>query len=76
MKQFLDFLGVRNEWDDIDVKEHRDISVKLYESGGSDKVGSKKPRKYTFWRKTREMYHCASDYRRNEPKTWQCGPRE
>ena len=40
MKQFLDFLGVRNEWDDIDVKEHRDISVKLYESGGSDKVGT------------------------------------
>ena len=39
MKQFLDFLEVRNEWDDIDVKEHRDISVKLYESGGSDKVG-------------------------------------
>ena len=41
MKQFLDFLEVRNEWDDIDVKEHRDISVKLYENGGSDKVGSK-----------------------------------
>lgn len=41
MKQFLDFLEVRNEWDNIDVKEHRDISVKLYESGGSDKVGSK-----------------------------------
>ena len=40
MKEFLDFLGVRNEWDDIDVKEHRDISVKLYESGGSSKVGS------------------------------------
>ena len=41
MKQFLDFLEVRNEWGDIDVKEHRDISVKLYESGGSNKVGSK-----------------------------------
>ena len=41
MKQFLDFLEVRNEWNEIDVKEHRDISVKLYESGGSDKVGSK-----------------------------------
>jgi hypothetical protein len=41
MKQFLNFLEIRNEWDDIDVKEHRDISVKLYESGGSDKVGSK-----------------------------------
>ena len=41
MKQFLDFLEVRNEWNEIDVKEHRDISVKLYENGGSDKVGSK-----------------------------------
>jgi hypothetical protein len=41
MKEFLDFLEVRNEWDDIDVKEHRDISVKLYEAGGSDKVGSR-----------------------------------
>ena len=41
MKEFLDFVDVRNEWDDIDVKEHRDISVKLYESGGSDKVGYK-----------------------------------
>ena len=40
MKQFLDFLGVRNEWENIDVKEHRDISVKLYESGGSEKVGT------------------------------------
>ena len=40
MKQFLDFLEVRNEWNEIDVKEHRDISVKLYENGGSD-VGSK-----------------------------------
>ena len=39
MKQFLDFLEVRNEWDAIDVKKHRDISVKLYESGGSKKVG-------------------------------------
>ena len=29
MKQFLDFLEIRNEWDDIDVKEHRDISVKI-----------------------------------------------
>ena len=39
-KQYnLDFLEVRNEWDNIDVKEHRDISVKLYESGGSKKVG-------------------------------------
>ena len=41
MKEFLDFVDARNEWDDIDVKEHRDISVKLYESGGSDKVGYK-----------------------------------
>ena len=41
MKEFLDFVDVKNEWDDIDVAEHRDISVKLYESGGSDKVGSK-----------------------------------
>ena len=41
MKEFLDFLAVKNEWENIDVKEHRDISVKLYESGGSDKVGSK-----------------------------------
>ena len=40
MKEFLDFLEVKNEWDNIDVKEHRDISVKLYESGGSEKVGS------------------------------------
>jgi hypothetical protein len=40
MKQVLDFLEVRSNWDDIDVKEHRDISVKLYEAGGSDKVGS------------------------------------
>jgi hypothetical protein len=39
MKQFLDFLEIRNEWDDIDVEKHRDISVKLYESGGSKKVG-------------------------------------
>ena len=41
MKEFLDFVDVRNEWNGIDVAEHRDISVKLYESGGSDKVGSK-----------------------------------
>lgn len=41
MKEFLDFLGIRNEWDGIDVVKHRDISVKLYETGGSDKVGSK-----------------------------------
>ena len=40
MKEFLDFLEVRNEWDDIDIKEHRNLSVKLYETGGSDKVGS------------------------------------
>ena len=39
MKQFLDFLEIRNEWENIDVKKHRDISVKLYESGGSSKVG-------------------------------------
>ena len=41
MKEFLDFVDVKNEWDAIDVAEHRDISVKLYESGGSDKVGSR-----------------------------------
>ena len=41
MGEFLDFVDVKNEWGDIDVAEHRDISVKLYESGGSDKVGSK-----------------------------------
>jgi hypothetical protein len=41
MKEFLDFVDVKNEWGDIDVKEHRDRSVKLYESGGSDKVGEK-----------------------------------
>ncbi len=40
MKQFLDFVGAKSEWDDIDVSEHRDISVKLYETGGSEKVGS------------------------------------
>lgn len=40
MKQFLDFLNITNDWVDIDVKKHRDISVKLYESGGSSKVGS------------------------------------
>lgn len=40
MKKFLDFLGIKSDWSDIDVKEHRDISVKLYESGGSDKVGT------------------------------------
>lgn len=41
MKQFLDFLDIPNEWNNIDVKEHRDISVKLYENGGSENVGSK-----------------------------------
>ena len=41
MKEFLDFVDARNDWNGIDVKEHRDISVKLYESGGSDKVGYK-----------------------------------
>lgn len=40
MKQFLDFLEIKNEWHDIDIKEHRDISVKLYEKGGSENVGS------------------------------------
>ena len=35
MKQFLDFISVKNEWGNINVKEHRDLSVKLYESGGS-----------------------------------------
>ena len=40
MKQFLDFVDVKSEWDDIDVAEHRDISVKLYETGGSENVGS------------------------------------
>lgn len=40
MKKFLDFLEVRNEWKNIDIKEHRNISVKLYETGGSNKVGS------------------------------------
>ena len=39
MKQFLDFLEVKNEWENIDIKEHRDISVKLYESGGSENAG-------------------------------------
>ena len=39
MKQFLDFLEIKSEWHNIDVKEHRDISVKLYESGGSNEVG-------------------------------------
>lgn len=40
MKQFLDFISVKNEWGNINVKEHRDLSVKLYESGGSEKVGT------------------------------------
>ena len=40
MKQFLDFISVKNEWGNINVKEHRDLSVKLYESGGSKKVGT------------------------------------
>ena len=39
MKQFLDFLEIKSEWHNIDVKEHRDISVKLYESGGSNTIG-------------------------------------
>ena len=41
MKEFLDFLGVKNDWTDIDVKKHRDISVELYEKGGVDGVGTK-----------------------------------
>jgi hypothetical protein len=41
MKEFLDFVNVKNEWDEIDVTEHRDISVKLYETGGSNTVGAK-----------------------------------
>jgi len=40
MKEFLDFLGVKNDWTDIDVKKHRDISVELYEKGGVDSVGT------------------------------------
>ena len=40
MKEFLDFLGVKNDWTDIDVKKHRDISVELYEKGGVDGVGT------------------------------------
>lgn len=40
MKQFLDFVNVKSEWSDIDIAEHRDLSVKLYETGGSEKVGT------------------------------------
>ena len=40
MKQFLDFVNVKSEWDDIDIAEHRDLSVKLYETGGSETVGT------------------------------------
>ena len=40
MKQFLEFVDAKSEWDDIDVAEHRDLSVKLYETGGSEKVGT------------------------------------
>ena len=39
MKQFLDFLEIKNEWGDINIENHRNISVKLYESGGSKIVG-------------------------------------
>ena len=40
MKEFLDFLGVKNDWKNIDVKKHRDISVELYEKGGVENVGT------------------------------------
>jgi len=40
MKEFLDFLGVKNDWKKIDVKKHRDISVELYEKGGVENVGT------------------------------------
>ena len=40
MKQFLDFVDAPNDWENIDVEEHRELSVKLYETGGSEKVGS------------------------------------
>ena len=40
MKKFLDFVGVKSEWSDIDIEAHRLNSINLYMNGGLSGLGT------------------------------------
>jgi hypothetical protein len=39
MQRFLNFLNIKNEWGDIDIEHHKNVSLNLYESGGLNSTG-------------------------------------